>query len=273
MRVLLAALLLLGSYESAIESWRDAREARLKADDGWLTVAGLFWLKPGANSVGSAEPADVVLPRDAAPERLGTLELAGDRARFRPAPAVAAAETVLQANAPGALVYGRLKLLLIERGGRYAIRLKDNASEMRKRFTHLNWFPVDESWRITARFVQYPAPRKMTFASAIGIPQEMASPGYVEFARGGATHRLEPVSEGNRLFFVFRDATSGKSTYGGGRFLYADPPRNGFVLLDFNKAENPPCVFTPYATCPLPPKQNRLAIAVAAGEKMYGHPH
>jgi uncharacterized protein (DUF1684 family) len=170
---------------------------------------------------------------------------------------------------PDVLALGTLRLILLKRGERYAIRVKDNASPARKRFTGLRWYPADPAWRISARFTPYPAPRKIAIQNVIGATEYVDSPGVVEFIRGGKTYRLEPIAEGSELFFVFRDATSGKSTYGAGRFLYADAPEGGTVLLDFNKAENPPCAFTAYATCPLPPKQNRLTLPVAAGEMKY----
>jgi uncharacterized protein (DUF1684 family) len=159
---------------------------------------------------------------------------------------------------------------VIERGGQFAVRVKDNGSPARRDFTGLKWFPVDPAWKITATFI--PAPHPVTFDTDVGIKQHDQSPGYVTFTRGARQYRLEPVKDGNELFFVIRDQTSGKSTYGASRFLYTSLPKDGRVELDFNKAENPPCVFTAYATCPLPPPQNRLPIAVTAGEMMYRTP-
>ena len=148
--------------------------------------------------------------------------------------------------------------------------MKDPRSAARVHFRGLQWFPVKDEWKVRARFV--PQPKKMLFDAQAGDRQEYMSPGYVEWERNGQTLRLTPVTEDNQLFFVFRDATSGKSTYAAARFLDTDPPKDGFVVLDFNKAYNPPCVFTPYATCPLPPPENRLKVAVEAGERMYsGH--
>jgi uncharacterized protein (DUF1684 family) len=254
--VILVALLLAATYSQDIAAWRAQREARLRADEGWLTVVGFHWLKPGPNSVGTRDSDDVALPPGAAPERAGTVDVKGREVRFRFADGRVSEFPV---------AVGRLKLLLLERGGRFAIRVKDNESEQRKRFTGCRWFPVSEKWRVTARFV--PAPKKLRFSTAVGTVEEMDSPGYVEFEWGGKTHRLEPAREDDQLFFVFADATTAKETYGGGRFLYTGMPRDGRVVLDFNKAENPPCAFTPYATCPRPPQQNRLGIAVTAGER------
>lgn len=267
------------AYVRSIAEWRNAREARLKADDGWLTVVGLSWLEPGANVAGGSDSASVILPGGSAPARAATFTLTRDQVRFKAEPGVRftlkgrpVTETALRPDTsgnPDVLALGTLRLILLKRGERYAIRVKDNASLARKRFTGLRWYPADPAWRISARFTPYPAPRKIAIQNVIGATEHVDSPGVVEFIREGKTYRLEPIAEGSELFFVFRDATSGKSTYGAGRFLYADAPEGGTVLLDFNKAENPPCAFTAYATCPLPPKQNRLTLPVTAGEMKY----
>ncbi len=271
------------SYRSAIERWRAAREAALRADDGWLTVAGLFWLKEGENAAGADPSAAVQLPAGSAPARIGSFILRGRAVRFQAVPRagvrlngkpVDAADLNTDGSGkPDVLSIGRLKLLVIERGGRYAVRLKDNGSELRKEFAGCQWFPVDESWRIRAHFVPYAEPKKMAFDTVVGVKEEMSSPGYLTFTHGGNEYRLEPAVEDDSLFIVFRDATSGRSTYGGARFLNADMPKNGSVVLDFNKAVNPPCAFTAYATCPIAPKQNRLTLAITAGERYSGPAH
>jgi uncharacterized protein (DUF1684 family) len=281
--LILALLASDASYRQEMERWRQQREARLKSDDGWLTVTGLFFLKEGINRIGTAAGDDVSLPAGAAPERVGAIEVAGRQVRFRaaaPGAATLNGQPVQSAELhpdtapkPDVLAAGRVRLLLIERDGRYAIRLKDPGSDLRKRFTGERWFPVDERWRIRARFVPYPAPKKVAFDTVIGGHDEMESPGYATFTVEGKEYRLEPVREGDTLFFVFRDATAGKTTYGAGRFLNTAPPRDGMVLLDFNQAVNPPCAFTPYATCPLPPRQNRLPIEITAGEMKYPGSH
>lgn len=263
-------------YRREIEQWREQREAELKAEDGWLTVTGLFWLKPGENRIGTGEGDEICLPPRSAPARVGKIRLAGEQVRLEAAEGVEvqvngrrARSAELHADAsgnPDVVTIGRLKLLLLKRGERYAIRLKDNQSRLRKEFAGLRWYPVEESWRVTAKFVRYPAPRKMAFDTVVGIKEELDSPGYVTFTREGKEYRLEAAREGGKLFLVFRDLTSGKTTYGGARFLYAEEPRAGRVALDFNKAINPPCAFTPYATCPLAPRQNRLGLAITAGE-------
>jgi uncharacterized protein (DUF1684 family) len=172
---------------------------------------------------------------------------------------------------PDSLTAGGLTMFVIHRGQRYAVRLKDKNSEFRQAFTGLHWFPVREDYRIVARFVPYDAPHKIAIPNILGETEEEPSPGYAVFTLHGHSYRLDPVLEDDQLFFIFRDQTSGKETYGSGRFLYATMPKEGKVVLDFNKAYNPPCAFTPFATCPLPPKENRLAVRIEAGELNYGH--
>jgi uncharacterized protein (DUF1684 family) len=267
-----ATLLLLTSfaaYQAEIEQWRAEREKRLKAEDGWLSVAGLFWLKEGDNSIGADPTCDVALPEGSAPRRAGMITLKGGSARI----AVANGPTSeMYSDASGRqniVTVGRVKLLLISRGGRYAIRMKDNESPMRKNFKGLRWYPADEGWRIRAKFVAYPQPRKLVFNTVAGTKEEMPNPGYASFVRDGKEYRLDAAIDGPGLFFVFRDGTSNKTTYGGARFLNTENPSNGTVVLDFNRAVNPPCAFTLYATCPLPPPQNRLTLPITAGELKY----
>jgi uncharacterized protein (DUF1684 family) len=261
-------------YREEIEQWRQKREAALKADGGWLTVSGLFWLKEGPNTIGSDASNDILLP-ESAPVHLGAIEIQSDRATFtgRDRAVTLNGKPVTSAeihpDGSDALVAGPLQLLLIKRGSRLALRLKDNNSKARREFTHLSWYPVDEDWKITARFIPAPTATKLVFDTVIGEQETSDSPGYAEFERDGKTFRLQAAAEGKRLFFVLRDQTSGKTTYPASRFLYSEPARDGLVTLDFNKAENPPCAFTDFATCPLPPPQNRLALAITAGERKY----
>ena len=270
-----AATACLGSgsdYPKSIEDWRLNREQRLKADDGWLTVAGLFWLKEGTNSAGSAPDRAIRLPRG--PAHLGDFELHAGKVAFHPAERPGAS-TGLRSDAdnggPDPIKLDDMTMYVIRRGDRFGIRLKDKQSEYRREFTGLHWFPIREEYRIVAHWTAYDQPHKITVPNILGQTDEEPTPGYASFKLHGVDYRLDPVTEGDQLFFIFRDQTSGKETYGAGRFLYADLPKNGTILLDFNKAQNPPCAFTPYATCPLPPKQNRLSVRVEAGELNYGH--
>ncbi len=268
------------SYQASIEQWRQQREAKLKADDGWLTVAGLIWLKDGTNIAGSAESSEIVLPRG--PAKAGVFEFHDGKTTFRPAAGVdilvngkaADSATELKSDTegkPDQVTFDGLTMFVIHRGNRYAIRLKDTASKFRKEFTGLHWYPVDPSYRVIAKFVAYETPTLLSVPNILGETDQEPSPGYAVFTLHGKEFRLDPVVEGDELFFIFHDETSGKETYPPGRFLYSDLAKDGKVVLDFNKAYNPPCAFTPYATCPLPPKQNRLAVRIEAGEKKYGN--
>lgn len=271
------------SYRHEIDAFHRHREDQLTSDGGWLSVAGLFWLKPGANRFGAERSNDVVLP-PSAPAHAGTFWLEAGAVRVETAPGVPltlagrpVAKQALRSDTGGAdpdvLALGPLTLQIIERGGRLAVRLKDQERAERKHFKGLVWYPVNPAYRIVARFVPHDRPTTITVPTIIGTAEPMPSPGSVEFELGGRPVRLDPVVEpgDTRLFFIFRDATAGKTTYGAGRFLYADPPKDGRVVLDFNKAVSPPCAVTPYATCPLPPQQNRLPIAIEAGEMSTGH--
>jgi len=273
-------------YRAGIEKWRQQREARLKAEDGWLAVAGLFWLEEGANRFGSGPDNAIVLPAGAAPAVAGTFELRQGKVGVRLEPGVTvtvAGQPVtamaLRSDDPGppdVLRLGRLTLHVIARSGKYGIRMKDPESETRRTFAGLQWFPIRDDLRLEARFVPWPSPRTIAIPNVLGQVNDLPSPGYAEFTLAGRTLRLEPVIEepgAEELFFIFRDQTAGKETYPAGRFLYAPMPRDGRVVLDFNKAYSPPCAFTAFATCPLPPPQNRLPIRIEAGEKNpHGHP-
>jgi hypothetical protein len=248
----------------SVEQYRAQREAFLKQDDGWLTVVGLFRLKEGDNRVGRGELNEIALPASA-PEHLGKITFSNGKAIYY---AGGKTGTVLKPNTD-IIRTGNVSFFVIKRGEEYFIRVKDNDSQIRRDFTGLKWFPIDPSWNITAKFTPYQTPKTILFDSQNGVRQPMISPGYATFTRDGKAYRLEPVIEGHELFFIFRDATSNKTTYGAARFLYADFSKDGVVMLDFNKTINPPCAFTPFATCPLPPPQNRLPLAVTAGEKKY----
>ena len=249
--------------------WRADYEASLKAPNGWLSVAGLFWLHAGDNIVGSDPQSDVVLP-SGAPKRAGVMKLAGGKVTFE--------NKQLKSDAsgkPDAVKIGDVTMTIIERNDKIGVRMKDPNAETRRDFTGCKWFAPDPAWRVHAKWVAYAKPKKIAITNILGMTDQEDSPGYAEFSlKGqstkGQTIRLEPVSEDGGLFFIFKDATSGKNTYGAGRFLDTDLPKSGELELDFNKAYNPPCAFTAFATCPLPPKQNVLTAAIEAGEKKYG---
>jgi uncharacterized protein len=266
-------------YHEEIEKWRQKRVTDLKAPDGWLSVTGLYWLKPGETKVGSDPASDLLLP-DRAAGSVGTFTLAGASVDFRPAAGVAVTRN--GTPFPGGRIYSDIearpdtlalfdvKLILLKRGERYAVRIKDNQSALRASFAGLRWYPPREEWRIQAVFVPYLVPTKLRMDTIIGETEAMDCPGYVTFEREGKTYRLDAAAQKNgTLWFVFRDRTSGRTTHGGARQLYADAPKQGCVVLDFNKAVNLPCAYIPFATCPLAPAQNRLTLAIEAGELKY----
>jgi len=274
------------SYTAQIEEWRSRRVAALTAPDGWLSVVGLFWLEEGDNTVGSAPGSRVALPART-PPRAGVIGLEGGRAVLRAAPGAGvtvdgrAAETeeTLRSDddagekGPTVVSIGSVQFYLISRQGRLAARVKDPDSAARSRFHGLTYFPIDPSWRIEARFEENASPTTVAVPNVLGAETSERSPGTIVFERAGKTHRLTPVLEQGETdyFVIFGDATNGHDTYGAGRFLYVAPPKDGRTVIDFNKAYNPPCVFTDYATCPLPPPGNRLPIRVEAGERSYAH--
>jgi uncharacterized protein len=205
------------AYVAQVQKYRQQREAALKADDGWLTVTGLFWLREGANHIGSDPSNDVLLPDQSAPGAVGTLTIHGDAASFQAAPQAPVTlggkpvtTTAIRANGPDALAVNRLKLLLLKRGTRYAIRLKDNDAQQRRNFVGLSCYPIKEDWRIEAKFVAFPSPSKLVLDNIIGDQDEVESPGYVVFERDGKEYKLQASSSGKGLFIVFRDQTRGK---------------------------------------------------------------
>jgi uncharacterized protein (DUF1684 family) len=266
-------------YRETIEQWRQKRLADLKAEDGWLSVTGLYWLKPGETKAGSDPSNDLLLP-DRLPGLVGTFVLRESKVEFQTAAGVNVTRNGLRfeggrlnsdADArPDTLALRDVKLILLKRGERYALRIKDNQSTLRANFAGLRWYPPREDWRIQATFVPYAIPSKLKMDTIVGETETLDCPGYITFERGGKTYRLDAAGQKNgMLWFVFRDATSGRTTHGGARQLYADPPKEGRVVLDFNKAVNLPCAYIPYATCPLAPTQNRLNLAIEAGELKY----
>jgi uncharacterized protein (DUF1684 family) len=268
-------------YQAQIDDWRAKRESTLKADDGWLTVAGLFWLHDGDNKAGNDPDASIALPAGA--RSIGALRFAGGTATFVPTKGVAVflngslvrGPVTLKSDengtAPDQLTHLDTTMFVIKRGTRFAVRMKDKNSPMRREFTGLHWYPVREDMRFEAKFVTYPQPKSVEIPNILNEVEQEKSIGYASFTYQGHEYTLEPVVEDDHLFYIFKDQTAGKETYPAGRFLYSAMPKDGHVILDFNQAENPPCAFTPYATCPLPPKQNRLAVRIEAGELNYGH--
>jgi len=269
-------------YALQQQEWRRQQEKDLTAPKGWLSLAGLFWLKEGANTLGSAPQNDFVLVGTAAPAKIGVIQFHDGAATFTSDPQAAVVSdssdsaTIrsirLEADdtkLPTLLRVGTLSWGLIKRGARYGIRVRDTANPRLKQFDGLKWYPVKADLKIIADFTAFETPRTVPITNVLGDTIQMQSPGKLTFRLDGKDYTLEPVADGDRLFIIFRDLTSGKTTYGAGRFLYADAAKDGKVMLDFNQAVNPPCAFTPFATCPLPPTRNWLKVAIPAGELKY----
>lgn len=275
-----------------IELWQAERAASLQAEDGWLSLVGLHWMEPGESTFGSGEANDLVFP-EGTPERIGTVRLEDGEVTLTAAegaglqiaaaqeggepepvePGVPVPLVVDTAGEPTVVELGSLSFHAIERGGRYGLRLKDPEGPARRNFEGLDFFPVDPAWRVEARLERRD---DMTVAipNVLGQVEDVRAPGVLVFrSPGGEELRVTPMqgAPGEPLFVVFGDETNGQGTYGGGRFLYADLPAEGsdLVILDFNRSYNPPCAFTPYATCPLPPPENKLHVLIEAGEKAY----
>lgn len=269
-------------YRASVEKWRQAYEADLKSDHGWLTISGLFWLHEGENHFGSEALNDVVLPEGAAPADAGYFELRSGKITVHVNPGVPITmngkpvqTAELRPDSPeDRLSLGELMMWIHASGQRFTVRLKDKKSALRKNFTGLHWFPIDGRYRVTAKYVRYDKPKQIEIQNLAGDSLQLPVSGYVAFTLRGQELRLDAQTDDKgTLSFVFRDLTSGKETYGAGRFLDTDPVKNGEVVLDFNEAYNPPCAYNPYTTCPIPPPQNRLRVRIEAGEMAYKHEH
>jgi hypothetical protein len=271
-------------YLREIQSWQQRRIEDLKSPTGWLNLAGLLWLKEGENTVGSDSSNAIIFPKSKAPDFVGAFILQDSAVTFRARAGVnvmhndsAIASIVmrhdLQGN-PTKLTLGALSWTVIKRGERYAVRLRDHEHPLLKEFAGIETFPIDSTWRIEAAFEPNNPPKLIEIPTILNTIDEQPSPGALVFNIAGKACRLEATGKmaDEELFVIFADQTNGKETYGAGRFIYvATPGASGKTIIDFNKAYNPPCAFTEYATCPLPPEQNQLAVRIAAGEKNYAH--
>lgn len=268
------------AHRKEIEQWREARVEEIAGEQGWITLVGLYWLKPGENRFGGDPANEIVLPQDRAPRLAGSLRMNGDRIRLRAgldasivhdgAP-VSTLELETDAEGrPTTFTLGTLRFFVIKRGERFALRVKDTKHPARSTFRGIKHYPIDLKLRVEAGFEAYDPPKIIPIANVLGMVDEMKSPGALVFEIDKKTYRLDAleVKGSDKLFIIFADTTNGRQTYGAGRYIYTlAPDASGKVILDFNKAENPPCAFTEFATCPLPPRQNRLPVAVEAGEK------
>ncbi len=276
------------AYVAEVTQWRQERLQRLEAPDGWLSLVGLHWLHQGPNRLGSAEAADVPMPADQSPAEAATLTLRDDGTvwldpgegsglEVNGEPAAAQVLATDADGEPDVLTLGRLRFYLIARGDRVGVRVKDPEAPTRTGFAGIDHYPIDPAWKVTARLEPYDELREVAVPTVLGTDETMVAPGLLHFTADGQDATLVPLVSGpddDAYFLIFRDATSGDTTYGAGRFLSAEAVgEDGTTTIDFNLAYNPPCAFTPYATCPLPPKGNTLLFPIEAGEKYSGPAH
>jgi len=267
-------------YSVQIEKWRKSRLDALRAPDGWLSYTGSGRLRPGSYRVGTAADNDIGL--SSGPARLGLLTVEEGRIRFEAARGVdvrlrgqPVAQVQLVPEEAGRkadrLDIGGSQFYVVRTGPVYGWRFRDPDAPMRHKLQEIEHFPVDPHWCVQARWRPYAKPKPITLLTSIGTPLAAWIPGEAVFERDGHQYRLHPVTQPNdtKLFFIFSDRTSGKETYGGARYLFVEPPADGALVLDFNRAENPPCALTPHLVCPIAPPANRLDLAVNAGEKTY----
>ncbi len=263
------------AHVQEIRAWQQNRDTRLRKEDSWLTLIGLHWLQEGENAVTLTKPgapqvrllrngASTVLHADPTMTIVGK-PVSGD------VPLLADADK----DGPTIVQMGSVRFNVIKRGERYGLRVKDAEAETRTQFKGLEYYPIDPKWRVTARFEAYHPPKKIPITDVTGMTSDSISPGALVFELDDKEYRLDPILEegSDEYFIIFRDLTSSDATYQAGRYLYAPMAKDGKTVIDFNKAYNPPCAFTPFATCPLPPMQNRMPIRVEAGEKRYAGGH
>lgn len=271
------------AYKSEIQKWQSVRLANLTKEDGWLTLVGLFWLNEGENKFGSDPGNPIVLPKDKAPSLAGSLWLEKGRVRLAARSGVeitAGGKSVTALDlkddnddsGPTILKLGSLLINVVKRGERIGVRVKDTESRTRREFKGLEYYPIDPKWRIEARFEPYQPPKTIPITNVLSMTDDETSPGALAFEVNGKNYRIDPILEKGEtdLFVMIADETTGRETYGAGRYLYVSPPdASGKVIIDFNRAYSPPCAFTNFATCPLPPRQNHLPFRIEAGEKKY----
>jgi len=263
-------------------AWREWRLERLTSETGWVTLIGLDWLQPGDNLLGSAPEARLQLPADRAPARVGVLRFAEGKVTLLPEAGTGLTADGAPLGAPlvlgsdsdehtTLLELGSLNFYLIRRGDRVGLRIRDKEARLRREFPGLDYFPADARYRVSARFTPNPPGTTVPIVNVLGITDQMPSPGRVDFELEGKHYSLTALDDtgDGRLFLIVGDRTNGDETYGGGRFLYADPPQDGATIVDFNRLYNPPCAFTPYSTCQLPPRENKLPRRLEVGEKKF----
>lgn len=270
-------------YLNTINKWRQEVDGNLRRENGWLALAGLYWLRKGVNVIGSAPESDILLP-SRAPQRMGTFVFDGDNVTLNveldiPVEVNGMLSKLVRLDAdqedvPSFITFNDMRMVVVRRSKGVGIRLWDNTREERRLFPPREWYPVKEAFRVPATYTRYDVPRIVKMPDILGAILDERMEGYVTFELLGKKHELI-VSElpDRRLFIQFMDETNGDPTYPSGRYHYTDPHENGQVFVDFNKAYSPPCAFTDYATCTFPPQENHLAIKVEAGEIFPGNTH
>lgn len=273
------------SYEEGLEQWKAKRLENLKGEEGWLSLIGLFWLKEGENRFGSDPAGEIVLPDGKAPPHAGTIRLNAGKVTLEARPEAkitskgqpVTSTLELKSDEEGeatTLELGSLSFHVVKRGERLGLRVRDRENPARAAFKGTEYYPADRKWIVDARFEPFDPPKQVPIMNVLGMETEETAPGLLAFEVDGRPYKLQALREkgDDKFFIIFADQTSGKETYPAGRYMYADPPgADGRVTLDFNRAYSPPCAFTKYATCPLPPAQNRLPLRVEAGERYLGH--
>jgi uncharacterized protein (DUF1684 family) len=268
-------------HEKEVETWYQDRVKSLKADEGWLNLVGLHWLEAGETTFGTAAASGFKLEFGGFPDSIGVFSLEGDKVFFSPGTdsifigenqvkeriKIFDAETQISEK----LSLKSLRWNIIKRADAFGVRLRDLKTPAVTQFEDIERYPIDLEWRLEAKFIPYEPIREIPITNVLGQTTPNPSPGYIEFEKDGKTHKIDALDAEDELYLIIADNTSGGETYGGGRYMYVKKPVSGdLVVLDFNKAYNPPCVFTPHATCPLPPRQNMLDLAITAGEKTFG---
>ena len=268
------------AYQQDYKKWQADLTNDLRTR--WLTLVGLFWLKDGTNRVGGDHKDEIPLPENKVAPQIGVIEFHGGKAVFT---AAAGAKVTADGKPvktielkpditgkPTTLMIGDIKFLMIQRGQKFGVRVRDANSDALKQFKGPEFYPLSGDYVVMAKFIPDDKPHKVRIPTVLGEDAEIDSVGYVEFTLNGQKQRLHALSEGdNELFFIIKDQTAGHGSYPAGRFLYTSMPKDGKVVMDFNRAHNPPCAWTAYATCPLPPKENYMSTKVEAGEKFTGH--
>jgi uncharacterized protein (DUF1684 family) len=268
-------------YQKRIQNWHEERLSKLKRPDGWLSLVGLFWLKEGENSFGAGEENDFVISGEGLPSRFGVFDKRGDLIGFHPAPGL---DIESQQAPPGDIIpmasddggnptvlrWKFLSWFIIKRGKRFGVRVRNAEHPRIHEFEGIERFPLDRTWRLSASFEKFHPAKEIQVPTVLGTSETQLCEGVLAFEYGGKVYRLEVTAAGENWFLVFGDQTNARETYGGGRFLVVKKPKGkgNPIWIDFNMAFNPPCVFSPFATCPLPRQENRLPFRVLAGEKM-----